>query len=429
MTTTKGLERRLEVAVPGERVASEVDQRLKQLARTVRLKGFRPGKVPYAVVQKQFGSQVRAEAINELMQSTFAEAVSQQRVRPATGPRIEPITIDPGSELRYAAVFEVMPEVTLKPLDSIAIERPSAAVTEEDIEAMLQSMRTQRPNFAVVERAARENDRVTIDYEGRIDGSVFPGGKGDAMQVIVGAHRILPEIEQALAGMKAGETKTIPARFPDDYAATTVAGKQAEFDLKVVSVEEQSLPAIDEEFVRSFGVAAGGVPELRVEVRASMQRELEGAIRTKVRDQLFDALYRDNPMEVPQSMIENQIREMQQQLMRRSGVQDPKQIPAREAFEPGARRRVTLGLLVGEIVRTQNLKVDRARVEEKLEGISASHPDPAEARRQYLASREAMEQLEAAALEDQAVDWAIGQVKVIDKPSTFRTLTGFGQTT
>jgi trigger factor len=428
MTTTKGLERRLEVAVPGERVASEVDQRLKQLARTVRLKGFRPGKVPYAVVQKQFGGQVRAETINELMQSTFAEAVTQQRVRPASGPRIEPISIEPGSELRYAAVFEVMPDVAVKPLDSIAVERPAATVTEDDIDAMLESMRAQRPSFAEVERAAQDGDRATIDFEGRIDGTVFPGGKGDAMQVMIGAHRILPEIEQALVGMKAGDSKTIPAKFPDDYGATSVAGKQAEFDLKLTKVEERSLPLIDEEFVRSFGVAEGGVAELRTEVRASMERELAGAIRAKVRDQLFDALYRDNPMEVPQGMVENQIQEMQQQMLRRSGVQDPKQIPGREAFEASARRRVTLGLLIGEIVRTQNLKVDRARVEEKLENITAAHPDPADLRRQYLSSREAMEQLEGAALEDQAVDWAIGQVKVIDKPSTFRELTGFGQT-
>jgi trigger factor len=290
-------------------------------------------------------------------------------------------------------------------------------------------MRTQRPNFEVVERAAQDGDRVTIDYEGRIDGTVFPGGKGDGMQVMIGAHRILPEIEQALVGMKAGESRTIPARFPDDYGATTVAGKQAEFDLKLTQVEERSLPPIDEEFVRSFGVTEGGVPELRTEVRASMQRELDSAIHAKVRDQLFDALYRDNPMEVPKGMIDNQIREMQQQMMRRSGIQDPKQVPGPEAFEAGARKRVTLGLLIGEIVRTQNLKVDRARVEEKLENITAAHQDPAELRRQYLSSREAMEQLEAAALEDQAVDWAIGQVKVVDKPSTFRELTGFGQTT
>jgi trigger factor len=429
MTTTKGLERRLEIAVPGERVASEVDQRLKRLARTVRLKGFRPGKVPYAVVRQQFGTQVHAEAVSDLMQSTFAEAVREQRVRPAGGPRIEPIAMEPGNELRYAAVFEVLPEVAIKPLDSIAIEKPAATVTEEDIDAMLESMRAQRPIFTSVERAAQDGDRVTIDYEGRIDGESFAGGKGDGMQVLIGAHRILPEIEQALVGMTVNGTKTIPAKFPDDYGASSVAGKQAEFSLKVSLIEQRSLPPVDEEFVRAFGVAEGGLPELRVEVRASMERELEGAIRARLRDQVFDALYRDNPLEVPQGMVDDQIQDMQQQMMRRMGTQDAAQLPAREAFDANARRRVALGLLIGEIVRTQNLKVDRARVEERLESITASHPDPVEARRQYLASRKAMEQIESAALEDQAVDWIVAQVKVVEQPATFRALTGFGQTT
>ena len=214
VTTTQGLERRLEVAVPGERVAGEVDQRLKRLARTARLKGFRPGKVPYAVVRQQFGSQVHAQTVSDLMQSTFAEAVSQHRLRPAGGPRIEPIAVEPGSELRYAAIFEVLPDVTLKPLDAIALDRPSAAVTDEDVATMIESMRTQRPIFTLVERAAQDGDRVTLEYEGRIDGAVFPGGKGEAMLVTIGAHRILTEIEQALVGMAAGDAKTIPAVFP-----------------------------------------------------------------------------------------------------------------------------------------------------------------------------------------------------------------------
>jgi trigger factor len=428
MTTTKGLERRLEIAVPGERVASEVDQRLKRLARTVRLKGFRPGKVPYAVVRQQFGSQVHAEAVSDLMQSTFAEAVSQQRVRPAGGPRIEPIAVEPGNELRYAAVFEVLPEVAIKALDGIAIEKPAASVTEEDVDAMLESMRAQKPIFSAVERPAQDTDRVSIDYEGRINGEVFPGGKGEAMQVVIGAHRILPEIEQALIGMSVDGTKTIEAKFPDDYGAASVAGKQAQFSLKVLKVEERTLPAVDEAFVRSFGVTQGGLPELRAEVRASMERELEGAIRARVRDQLFDALYRDNPLEVPQSMVEQQIQSMQQQMMRRTGTHDPAQLPGREAFQASASRRVALGLLIGEIVRSQNLKVDRARVEERLDAMTASHPDPQEVRRQYLASREAMEQIESAALEDQAVDWLESQVKLVEQPSNFRALTGFGQT-
>jgi trigger factor len=428
VTTTHGLERRLEVAVPGERVAGEVDQRLKRLARTARLKGFRPGKVPYAVVRQQFGSQVHAQTVSDLMQSTFAEAVSQHRLRPAGGPRIEPIAVEPGSELRYAAIFEVLPDVTLKPLDAIAVERPTASVTEEDVDAMLESMRSQRPIFTLVERAAQDGDRVTLDYEGRIEGAVFPGGKGDGMQVTIGAHRILTEIEQALIGMVAGDAKTIPAVFPEDYGAKAVAGKAAEFDLKLVKIEQRSLPPVDDAFAREFGVPDGDLARLRAEIRSSMERELAEAIRTKLREQLFNALYRDNPLDVPHSMLEEQIRELQGQMARRMGTQDPQQVPGREAFEASARKRVALGLLLSEIVRAQGLKVDRARVEERLEAVSASHPDPQEARRQYLASREAMEQLESSALEDQALDWALTQVKVVDQPSTFRALTGFGQT-
>jgi trigger factor len=428
VTTTHGLERRLEVAVPGERVAGEVDQRLKRLARTARLKGFRPGKVPFAVVRQQFGSQVHAQTVSDLMQSTFAEAVSQHRLRPAGGPRIEPIAVEPGSELRYAAIFEVLPDVTLKPLDAIAVERPVATVSDEDVEAMLQSMRAQRPLFTLVERAAQQDDRVTIDYEGRIDGSVFPGGKGEGMQVTIGAHRILAEIEQALIGMAAGDSKTIPALFPEDYGAKAVAGKAAEFDLKMVKVEERSLPPVDADFARAFGVADGDLERLRSEIRSNMERELEEAVRARLREQLFNALYRDNPLDVPHSMLEEQIGEMQAQTARRFGAQDPQQAPGREAFEPGARKRVVLGLLLSEIVRAQGLKVDRARVEQRLEALIAAHPDPQEARRQYLASREAMQQLESSALEDQALDWALTQVKVVDRPSSFRELTGFGQT-
>jgi trigger factor len=427
VTTTRGLERRLEVAVPGERVADAVDARLKRLARTARIKGFRPGKVPYAVVRQQFGSQVHAEAVNELMQSSFAEAVSQHKLRPAGGPRIEPIAIAPGTELRYAAIFEVLPEVTLRPFEAIVIERPSATISEQDVDTMLETMRTQRPVFSEVERAAQDGDRVTIDYIGRIDGEVFPGGKGDGLAVTIGAHRILPEIEQALVGMNAGESKTITARFPDDYGAKSVAGKDAEFTLKLSRVEQHSLPPIDEDFAKAFGVQEGGVSALRIEVRGSMERELNEAIRGRVREQLFDALYRDNPLELPQNMVEARLRELQAQAMRRLGTEDPALAPARDVLEPSARRRVALGLLIGEIVRAQDIKVDRARVEQRLEAISASHPDPQELRRQYLASHEAMEQIESAVLEEQALDWVLGQVKMVDQPSTFQALTGFGQ--
>jgi trigger factor len=288
-------------------------------------------------------------------------------------------------------------------------------------------MRTQRTIHTEVSRPAREGDRVSIDFEGRIDGVVFPGGTGQGLQVTIGAHRILSELEQALPGMAAGEQRRVAARFPDDYGAPSVAGKQAEFELKLVRVEEPSLPPVDEEFARAFGIQDGSLTELRAEVRASMERELAEASRNRVREQLFDALVRENPIEVPQGMVEEQIAELQAQAMRRQGLQDPAQAPPRASFELGARRRVTIGLLIGEIIRAQNLKVDRARVEQRLDAAVLQYPDPQEARRQFLASREAMGQIESAALEDQAIDWVLAQARVTEQPSTFRALTGFGQ--
>jgi trigger factor len=427
VTTTRGLERRLEVAVPGERLAGEIDQRLKRLTRTVRVKGFRPGKVPYAVVKQQFGSQVHAEAVTELMQTTFAEAVSQQRLRPAGGPRIEPIKTEPGSELRYAAVFEVFPEVTMQSLEGKQVERPTVTVSDEEIDAMLESMRGQRPVFAEIAGPPQRGDRVTIDYEGRIDGAALPGAKGAGLQVSIGERRVLPDIEQALSGMSAGESKTIQVKFPDNYSVQSVVGKDAEFDLKVLKVEQRNLPPIDEAFAESFGVTSGGVATLRDEVRSSMEREVAEATRAKLREQLFEGLYRDNPLELPQTMVEEQITELQADMARRLHIHDPRQLPPRESFEQSARRRVALGLLVAEIIRAQNLKVDRARVEQRVEAAAAAQQDPQEARRQYLGSRQVMQQFESAVLEEQAIDWMLSQVKVVDRPSTFRELTGFGQ--
>jgi trigger factor len=429
LTTTSGLERRLEVTVPGSRLDQEVHQRLQQLARTARLKGFRPGKVPFSVVRAQFGAQVQAEAVNELLQSSFAEAVSRENLRPAGGPRIEPLQLEPGSDIRYAAVFEVMPEVKVAPLGGIAIERPVCTLSDADVDAMIESLRRQRPVFALAERAAGETDRVTIEYEGRIDGEVFPGGKGDALRVVIGAGQILPELDQALVGMAAGETKSVEARFPEEYGAKNVAGKLAVFQVKVKSVEEQSLPPLDEDFVRAFGMHEGGVAEWRAEVRKSMEREVAEAARLRVRNQLFDALYQNNPIELPKALVDEQIGELQAQMLRRAGVQDASKIPPmpREPYEEPARKRVALGLLIGEIVREQQLRVDRGRVEARLNALAAAHPDPDTLRRQYLQSREAMAQIESAALEDQAIDWMLSQVKISDKAADFRELTGFNE--
>ncbi|HEV7431930.1 MAG TPA: trigger factor [Steroidobacteraceae bacterium] len=427
LVSTNGLERRLEVTVPGELVTNRVDERLKDLARTARLKGFRPGKVPFAVVRKQFGGQVHSEAVTDLMQKSFIEAVTQERLRPAGDPRIEPLQVAPGEELRYAAVFEVLPEISLKPLDTLSVNRPTATVTEADIEAMIESMRKQKPIFTPVDRAAAATDRVTIAFEGRIDGEVFPGGKGEELHVVLGAGTILQELDTALHGMKVGEEKLVPAHFPDNYGATAVAGKDAVFELNVKNIEEQSLPALDEAFVRGFGLAEGGVPEFRAQVRATMEQEVADTSQQRVREQLLELVHKANPLELPRVLVDEQVRDLQVQVLRRMGVQKIEQMPPREPYEEPARKRVALGLIIGEIVRANGIKVDRSRVERRLHAAAASHPDPEAVRRQYLQSREAMGQLETAALEDQALDWVLSQVKVVDVASSFAELTGFGR--
>ena len=290
LVSTNGLERRLEVTVPGELVASRVDQQLKDLARTARLKGFRPGKVPFAVVRKQYGGQVHSEAVTDLMQKSFAEAVAQTKLRPAGDPRIEPLQVAPGAELRYAAVFEVLPEIALQPLEGVTVNRPAATVTEADVDAMLESLRKQKPVFTVVERAAIETDRVSMAFEGKIDGEVFPGGKGQDLHVVLGAGTILAELDAALKGMSVGEEKSVPARFPDNYGAKAVAGKDAVFSVQVKQIEAQSLPELNEEFIRGFGMPEGGLEEFRAQVRATMEREVADTAQQRVREQLLEAL-------------------------------------------------------------------------------------------------------------------------------------------
>lgn len=426
LTHTGALERRLEVAVPGERVNAAVDERLKRLARNARIKGFRPGKVPYAVVKTQYAGQVHAEAVEQLMQTSFAESVDKLQLRPASSPRLEPINAAPGGELRYAAVFEVLPEVKLQPIESLQVERPVVQVTDTDVDQMLERMRKQRPNYALVERAAQATDRITMEYEGRIDGVVFPGGKGADMKVVLGAGTILAELDQALHGMSVGESKTVTARFPENYGAKAVAGRSAQFDVKVTAVEAQSLPALDQAFARSLGLKEGGVEELRAEVRRGMERELQQAAQTRSRESLLEKLYQANPLELPKVLVDEQVQELQLQMARRLGLQKLEQMPPREPYEQPARKRVALGLLIGDVVRAQQLKPDRERVEARLNAAVTGSEDPAALRRQYLQSREAMQQLEAAALEDAAIDWMLSQAKMIDKPATFGELCGFG---
>jgi trigger factor len=427
VSDTGGLMRRLEVAVPATEVAKEVQQRLKQLSRTARLKGFRPGKAPLAVITKQFGEQVRAEVVSDLMRSSFAQAVNEQKLRPAGGPRIEPITLGPETDLKYAAHFEVLPEIQVKSPQTLAIEKPKAAVTDADIDAMIENMRTQRPVFAVVDRAAREGDRVLFDYQARIGGKLTADGDLKDVRIVLGARQAMPELEEGLKGVRAGESRTVAAVFPASHPNKRLAGQSAELALSIKAVEEQSLPVVDAEFFRAYGVEAGGLEEMRAEVRKSMERELDGIIRGRIRSQVLEALYRANPLQVPRALVDEQVQELQLDTARRMGISDARALPPRERFEEPAQRRAALGLLVSQIVQSEGLKAERERVQQRLSELVEGYPDPEQARRAYLQNQDAMRQIESAALEEQVIDWVVGRAQVSERAMTFKELTGFGE--
>ncbi len=419
------LERRMQVQVPAERVSSEIATRLKQLSRTARLNGFRPGKAPLKVIRQQFGQQVHREVIGELLQSSFAEAVSQKQLAPAGSPRIEPQSIAEGQDLTYVATFEVFPEVALRPVDSLEIERITAEVTESDIDAMIERLRKQQMKFTAVNRPAAGGDKVTVNFEGSIDGVPFAGGKGENTAITLGEGRMLPQLEQGLFGAAPGEAKEIGVDFPADYRATDLAGKHAVFKVDVKGVEEPSLPALDEEFCKSFGVTEGGVPKLREDVAANMRRELDQALRNRNKTAVMDKLYQANPLEVPNALLESQVRDMQIEVMRRTGAKDVSQAPAREPLLEPARRRVALGLLISDLIKRENIVLDPERSNARLDEMVGAYGDAAALKRAYLQNADAMRQVESLALEDQAVDWILIHAKVHERPSTFKELMNF----
>ena len=427
LTATGGLERRLEVAIPAAQIDGEVAQRLNKISRTARLKGFRPGKAPISVIRQQYGEQVTSEVINDLMRSTYSEAVAREKLNPAGGPRIEPIAMNPGSGFKYAAVFEVLPEVKLQSVASLSIERPVATVSDSDLEAMLTTLRAQRPVFNEVSRPAVTSDRVTVSFVGKIDGAEFEGGTGENVPIVIGANQVMKEFEDALVGAAAGETREFDATFAADHPNKKLAGKTARFNVNLVKVEGQSPAELDEAFAKSFGIADGNIDSLRAEVRANMERELSEAIRQKLRAQVFDALFANNPLELPRQLVEEQIQELQVEMLRRAGIRDAKQLPPREPFEQPAKRRVALSLLMNELVRSANLTVSRESVQQRLNELAGSYSNPEEVRRAYLQNADMMRQIETQVLEQQAIDWVLSQAKVTDKPATFSDLTQFGQ--
>lgn len=413
---TGGLERRMTVQVPAERIDQEVTSRLQSMKSSIRLDGFRPGKVPLQVVESKYGVQVRQEVIEQVINSTLHEALTQENIRPAGEPSISPKETNPGEELEFIATFEVFPEIDGDIKYSFSITRPAVEVGEADIKSMLEKLRKQRATSSVVARKAETGDQVVVDFEGTIDGNPFTGNRGEQAPVVLGSNSMIPGFEEQLAGLSAGEEATISVTFPDDYPAGDVAGKAAEFKVKIHSVSEMVLPELDDEFARAFGMEDKGLEGLRAEVTSNMQRELKSIISTSMKDQVFTGLLENNPVEVPRNLIDNELAQLQSQ-------QEYQGIDSTQ-LEASAERRVKLGVLVSEVVKQNQLQVDPDRVREAIETIAASYEKPEEVIQYYYGNQETLANVQSAVMEDQVVDWVLENagLEVQDDQTTFDAL-------
>ncbi|CUS49378.1 MAG: trigger factor tig [Idiomarinaceae bacterium HL-53] len=419
--TTQGLERRITISIPAEKIDNEVKNQISHRARTVRMDGFRPGKVPASIVEKRFGPAIRQDVVMEQMQRHYVEAIMQEKINPAGAPRFEPKTDEPGKDVEFVAITEVYPEIELKDLDKVAVEKPAAEVTDQDLENMLETLQKQNAGWKAVKRGAKDGDRVTMDFVGRVDGEEFEGGKAEGFALEMGQGRMIPGFEEGVKGLKAGDEKTIEVTFPEEYHAENLKGKAAEFDLVIKSVEAPDLPKLDDEFANQFGIADGGIEGLKAEVRKNMERELQNAIKNKVKQQVIKGLLAANDdVPVPKAMKEQEIQVLRQQAMQRFGgdAKNMPELPA-EIFNEQADERVKVGLLLGEVIRSNELKVDEARVEALIESTASAYEDPEQVIAYYKQNQEMMQQVRNVALEEQAIELVLEKAKVTEQKVSF----------
>lgn len=406
LETSEGLERKLHISVPSDDVESLFQQKLKEAAKQVRLKGFRPGKVPLREVSRRFGDSIRAEISSELMQSSYSEAISQEEVSPAGTPRIEDVIMESGKDLTFTAVFEVFPEITLASFADIKVEKPISSVEDSDLEEMIEKLREQRTTFEPVERAAADGDQVNVDFTGRVDGEVFAGGEGTGVDIVIGSGRMLPDFEAGLVGGSAGEEKDIEVSFPEDYQNKELAGKQAVFTIAFNTVSEAAVPEIDADFMAQFGVDDGDQEKFREEIRGNMQRELDSNIKNKIKTQVMDGLLATNEITLPQALIDGEVDRMRSEMAQQFGGQntiDESALPA-ALFEPQAKRRVSLGLIMNAIVDQNDVEADDDRVRSYLEEMAAGYDDPEQMISYYYRNAEQLNTIRNVVLEEQVMD-------------------------
>ncbi|MGR3806352.1 trigger factor [Pasteurella testudinis DSM 23072] len=418
--TTQGLERRITITVPAATIEQNVREELKNVAKNARIDGFRKGKIPPAIVEKRFGASVRQDVLSDAMQRNFFEAVMQDKINFAGRPTFTPEQYELGQDFKFSATFEVYPEVQLQGLEAIQIEKPVVEISEADIDKMIDVLRKQQATWKESAVAAKADDRVTIDFDGSVDGEAFEGGKAADFVLLMGQGRMIPGFEDGIVGHKAGESFSIDVTFPEDYHAENLKGKAAKFEINLKKVEEMELPEVTEEFVQKFGPKNKTVADLRAEISKNMQRELKNALTSRVKNQVIDGLLANNSIDVPAAAVDQEIDVLQQQAVQRFGGQAPKdfQLP-REIFEEQARRRVQVGLLFAEVIASNELKVDEARVNAMIEDIAAAYEQPAEVIEYYRNNKELMNNLRNVVLEEQAVDAVLAKAQVTDKAASF----------
>ena len=433
--TTSGLERRLTVGVPAERIESEIDSRLQKAAGNVKLPGFRPGKVPMKVMRQRFGAGVRQEVLGEVMSQSFQEAVVQEKLRPAGQPSIEPKTLEAGKDLEYIATFEVFPEVEVVEITGFEVEKPVADVTDEDVDNIIEVFRKQQGSWEVVERAAVDGDKVNIDYSGTRDGEEFEGGSATGSDLELGSGRMIPGFEDGLAGMVAGEEKTLQLSFPEDYHSEELKGAAVEFKVTVNNVQALSPAELNEELFAKYGVEEGGLDEFRTQVRQNMARELKNAVDSKVKEQVMEAVSAAHEsVEVPRALMEREVEAMRNQMFQQFGGAgaaqdlDLKSLLPDEMFTENAEKRVKLGLVLAELVSKLQLKVDAAKVRATIEEMASTYQDPDEVINYYYSNQEQLASVESKVLEDQMVEKLLENAQIVEKECSYQEALAKGET-
>lgn len=422
--TTQGLERRMMVEIEEAQVAEAVETRLKSMAKTTKIKGFRAGKVPFNVVKQHYGGQVRQEIVSDLIQSTFYDAVTQEKLRPAGGPTIGNDLVATDG-LKYSAVFEVYPEVTIASFDGVTLVKDAAEIAEADVDEMIETIRKQNKAWEDAGRASAEGDQMTVDFAGIVDGEAFEGGTGTDMVVEIGSGRMIAGFEDGLKDLKEGDDATLSLTFPENYPQKELAGKPVEFKITVKKVEQVSLPEVDEEFAKKMGVEDGSLEQMRKDIQENMQRELDTKIKTNLKQAAMDKLIELHQMEVPKALTDQEstvlMQQMQQNLTSQGMNAGDIQLNP-EMFKDQAARRVSLGLIMAEIVKDNEIKVDDAKVRAKVEEIAEPYDQPEQVISWYYGDKQRLNEIESLVFEEQIIEWLLSKVKVDEKSSKFKEL-------